>query len=137
MVVGAVALGDQPRAARARRTTRSSKPIEKVCTGSPLSRAASAASAPESTPPESRTPTGHVGDEVGADRVAQPLAQLGGQRRRRAARATLAGGDRAPAARSGATLDLAALHDQQVAGAAACAPRAKIVSGAGIELNAR
>ena len=68
------------RASSTSENERSAKPIENVETRAPLSCAASAASAEESIPPESSTPTGHVGDEVRAHGVAQALAQLARQR---------------------------------------------------------
>ena len=77
------ALGAACRSARATRRAssssskeRSSKPIEKVRTGSELSCAASAVSAEESIPPESSTPTGTSADEMRSHRVSQPRAQL-------------------------------------------------------------
>ena len=132
-VLGPVALGDQRARRRARRT---SAPRSRSRTSAPARRdssAASAASAEESIPPESSTPTGTSESEVRADRVAEPRAQLLDQLGLVVVAQLV---ERGPGPRE--ALGRASPSSQtSTCPAGSLRVSRKIVSGAGIELKAR
>ena len=135
MVVGVVPLGHQARV-RARRT---SFPRTRSRRCSPGSRSPGAARPPalhESIPPESRTPTGNVGDQMRTDRVAKPLSRA---RSRARPRLPIVRRRLEPARARVPSMIASRRHPRPTSVCPAGSLRAslKIVSGAGNELKAR
>ena len=137
VVVGPVALGDQPRALELVEASL----LEADREGADRLRRSRRRPAPrapeESTPPESSTPTGTSATRWARTESRSALAQLDRRAASSGSPRTPLGAAPGAGARSAGSLTSPPSPDEQVARRAACAPRAKIVSGAGIELKAR